>query len=264
MHEPKENLEDGGQLGDWRLAKVGRVLAIDGQPTNSAAVFCQVSHFASGTESWSFPTPSAASLHMSNAWAAAADAARLAKLVHWTTSTSPNGAHRQISQQDPAALFDLLQALVVVTMSSYAAVEAFSNSVLADRMESPVRVKHRGRQTDFTSIEDAERYLTTEEKVKGLLPKLLDVPTPAGRADLWAPFKRLQELRDSVTHFKRKDQARRAHEDAEPTVLHVLAVTDPFDLPESALRLIRYYAGAPSATSRWAYNPTWSRPSLAA
>lgn len=142
-------------------------------------------------------------------------------------------------------------------MSSFAAVEAFCNSVIVDRSTKPHRLKRKKLLVDMKP-EEVERDVSTDEKLKRIVPKLLGVPTPAGKK-VWQDYVALKRLRDSVTHFKRRDQARHADQSHEPTALQDLLNADPYSFPEAAMAAIGYFY-APDKQPRWMRSPGWRRP----
>ena len=98
--------------------------------------------------------------------------------------------------------------------------------------------------------------MSTDEKVKRVLPSLLGISTPAGKAT-WDVYLGIKRIRDAVTHFKRKDQMRHVANAHEPTALLDLYGLDCFKLPEDAMEVLRYFQ--PVAPPRWMVNPTWER-----
>jgi hypothetical protein len=155
------------------------------------------------------------------------------------------------------ALFDFFEALVATAMSSYAAVEAFCNSTIIDKAPPSLTLKRRDGDEKLTP-EDVERKVSTDEKLKRILPDLVGLPTPAGKL-LWEKYIRLKNLRDAVTHFKRRDQARLAGNTHEPTALLQSWRTDPYALPETAMEVVRYFHPDPQTLPRWMSNPSWHR-----
>lgn len=246
-------------LGDWRISKVGWVTAVDSKVLPEPQSYRQVSTHRTDGEVWTFDTPSAAALHLNSAWKAAARATVLRATVGWTSARTAEGAQHAIDRAETSRLFDLFEEMIGTVMSSYAAVEAFCNSIIVDKSEGPRMVKKKKGDAKQMTAEDIERFETTGDKLKRHLPDVLGVSTPAGKA-VWQKYLLLQDLRDAVTHFKRRDQARHADKSHEPTALHRLLFTDPYELPEAALELIRYFDCPAAPPQRWMCNPNWKRP----
>ena len=205
----------------------------------------------------SFVTPSATALHLNAAWRTAKSAAELKAHLKWVSgSIAPGVIGAQIGIEDTPTLFDYLEQAMSAAMSSYAAIEAFCNNVVVDRSNGPITLKRR-KGVETMSPEEVERLVSTDEKLKRVVPDLLAYPTPAGKA-VWQKYVKLKNLRDSVTHFKRKDQARHAARSNEPTALQDLITADPLSFPETAMAVIGYFFAA-GTIPRWMVNPAWTR-----
>ena len=244
------------QLGDWRCATAVWVTAVDGQAIEHRAAH-QVTTLTRASQHTSFVTPSATALHLNSAWRAARYAIELKSQLRWVTGITPPGMNNtQAGIETAPALFDYFEAAMSATMSSYAAIEAFCNSVVVDRSKGPFTLKRR-KGFETMSPEDVERRVSTDEKLKRIVPSLLGCPTPAGKA-VWQQYAKLKDIRDSVTHFKRKDQARHVAQSHEPTALQDLLDADVYSFPETAMAVIQYFFKTGTAP-RWLINPAWIR-----
>jgi len=158
------------------------------------------------------------------------------------------------------ALFDYFETTMTTAMLSFAAIEAFCNSTLFERVGQPIKLK-RGKGANQVEVqmtaEDLERNVSTDEKLKRIIPDLLGIATPSGKA-VWERYAKLKDLRDSVTHFKRKDQAKHAEKSHEPTALYAMTQLDPLTLPETATEVVGYFYEA-DQRPRWFQNPEWRR-----
>jgi len=208
----------------------------------------------------SFFTPSSAALHLNSAWKAARRAVVARGPVGWNYAPArfrqigmAESATRQLKEESASALFDYLEDAMLAATSSFSAIEAFCNTTIVGKSSGPIQVKRKKAYVAMTS-EEVEEFMGTDEKLKRLLPALLGVPTPAGKA-IWDRYKRLKQLRDSITHFKRRDLSRAAK--AEPTALHDLVEADPLEFPEIAIEVVRYFF--PQDPPRWLLNPAWGR-----
>jgi len=222
------------ELGDWRCATAFWITAVDGQAIGHKAAH-QVTTLTKFSRHTSFVTPSATALHLNSAWRAAKSAVQLKAQLKWVTgSVAPGVLVEQIAIEDTSVLFDYLEQSMSAAISAFAAIEAFCNSVIVEHSTGPLTLKRR-KGVETLSPEEVERLVSTDEKLKRIVPDLLGCPTPAGKA-VWQRYVKLKELRDSVTHFKRKDQARHAAQLNEPTALHELVTADPPSFPETATR----------------------------
>jgi hypothetical protein len=244
------------ELGDWRCATAFWITAIDGLAIEPKAAH-QVTTLTTASRHTSFVTPSATALHLNSAWRAAKSAVQLKTQLKWVSGRiAPGVFGDQIGVENTSAVFDYLEQSMSAAISAYAAIEAFCNSVIVERSTGPLTVKIRNG-VDTLSPEEVERRVSTDEKLKRIVPDLLGYPTPAGKA-VWQRYVKLKKLRDSVTHFKRKDQARHAAQLNEPTALHELITADPPSFPEIATAVIEYFFIG-GAIPRWMMNPAWSR-----
>lgn len=247
------------ELGDWRAHHVGWALGVGAVQFDKPKPYRQMSVCETPAGQTSFHTPNGAALHLNMAWKAARRAVELRTRIAWAVSPArflPFGqglsAERQVQDESVDVLFDYIEEAMLAATASFSAIEAFCNVTLVERLSGPISVKRRNETVLMTS-EELEEKVGTDEKLKRLVPDALGVPSPAGKA-VWERYKRLKLLRDSITHFKRRDLTRK---DAEPTALHALLAVDPFVHPESSLEMMRYFCGPEPA--RWLKNPAWIR-----
>ena len=172
---------------------------------------------------FTFDTPSAAALHLNSAWKAAARATQLKQRVTLDPAgIQPGLVCLSVSKASLADLFDYFEEMIAVAFGSFAAVEAFCNQTIVEKGTTPITVKNKKAEIQL-SAEEIESQRGTREKLSRILPDLLRLPTPSGKA-VWQRFVRLEDLRDAVTHFKRRDQARKVT--SEPTALFRLYTED--------------------------------------
>ncbi len=216
--------------------------------------------YKDGNESAAFFAPSSAGLHLRSAWRAAHEASKLRKAVRWSTGWASKTQElkdlervQEVNPADVSTLFDFFEHAMVAVMSSYAAVEAFCNQVIAELGSEPFSIERSATDTHGkkvremvdVSLETVEKTVSTDEKLKRLVPKLLGSASPAGTCQLWEPYVELQRVRNSVTHFKRRDiSSTDANAMAKPTVLYKLIQTEPYAFVEAAQNLIRHFASS--------------------
>lgn len=244
------------ELGDWRSATPIWVTAIDGRAIKHHPAH-QVTTLVTAALHTSFTTPSATALHLNNAWRAARSAVEMKATLRWVSGTiSPGVTSMQAGIEAAPPLFDYFETAMLAAMSSYAAIEAFCNSTVIDRAQGPLTLRRR-KGCETMTPEEVERHVSTDEKLKRIVPNLMGRPTPAGKG-IWQQYVKLKDLRDSVTHFKRKDQARHASQSHEPTALQALLAADPLWFPETSMAVIGYFFDKGKAP-RWLANPAWGR-----
>jgi hypothetical protein len=246
-------------LGDWRLSAVSWATNPNGSdPAEPLRVFGSTVLRERNGDQISFSAPSSTALHMNTAWKAARRAEAAKARVEWEAATNTNG-RRATAVKDATTvhLFDFFEESMTSALSAYAAVEAFCNSTI---IHKATPVPHRRKKDVITlTPEEAERQLSTAEKLKRVLPDLLGRPTPAGK-QLWQDFVELETLRNGITHFKRRDSWPGVHQESEPTMLLRLYQGDAYWPAEVALKLIWYFYPPTTTVQRWLKNPEWKRP----
>ena len=247
------------ELGDWRLMKTGWVTGADGQQWDQPRAFRGSTwHAPIGGNEFSFPTPSAASLHLNAAWKSARRAQAIKERLAIDVFMNEAGHYvMQAAEESTAALFDYFEEMIGVAFGSFGAIEAYCNQLVVELAKGSVALKRKKGAVVSLTPEEAERQASTDEKVKRLVPDLVGVLTPCGKPT-WDTYLKIKRVRDAVTHFKRHDQMRHADRAHEPTVLLDLYALDCFALPEDALAVLSYFQ--PAAKERWMMNPGWVRP----
>lgn len=246
-------------LGDWRLSVPLWITGALGKTFDPPMQANVVTSFDSGAIRASFPTPSAAALHLNVSWKAAKRAHELRNQLLADDLNPAHGTHLlQFQNANCGPLFDLFEELITCVSGAFSSIEAFCNRMIIDHAKGDLAVK-RNKVKEKLSPEDVVRWVSIEQKLKRIVPDLCGVSTPADKA-IYGQFVRIKELRDSVTHFKRHDEARLAGELHEPTALFKLFLSDQFAIPENALALIKHFDGPAIRSPRWTRNPEWIRP----
>jgi hypothetical protein len=243
-------------LGDWRLHLTAWAdLTEHGTPGRQPVR--QVSHRETALSTLTFPAPSVAALHLNSSWKAAERASNLNGRLHWDWiglqfAQFGLGQKEQIQLQDGCIgdLFDYLEEMIVAVTSAFAAMEAFCNIMIVEKLSSTLDVTYRRKVVAMTG-QQIEEKLSTGQKLSEVLPALLRCPSPAG-GHAWDAFEHLKDLRDSFTHFKRRDMT---NPSSESTALHKLIDAGPWEAPETAAAMIRHFCG--DRPPRWFANPAW-------
>ncbi len=128
--------------------------------------------------------------------------------------------------------------MVSVTFS-FQTLEAFCNYSISRTWRKPVEVKRR-KTEEILHHESAERELSTEEKLKSVLPKIYDVSTPAGKS-VWDRFVKLKRARDSCVHIKYHDQYPLGAEIDQESLFFQFLDNDPLFFPNAAKEMITYF-----------------------
>jgi hypothetical protein len=99
---------------------------------------------------------------------------------------------------------------------------------------------------------DLERTLSTEEKVGEVVPSLLGIASPKGKA-AWANFVGLKRMRDAVIHLKAVDQYPNRQEPGhvdENSVFSRFLTDEIANVPKASVELMFYFA-------RVTFVPSW-------
>jgi hypothetical protein len=205
MADPNSLLE----AADWRLDTVAEVAsavgpAFPGGPAvnkGDIVMLSTVTRTSKG-EIIGFITPSTSALALNVSRTAAKEAISLREKFKVTWSQSPFGPGKHIAPND--IVFDFFERCMVSATFAFQALEAFANYSISRSWRQDVEVKKK-RKREVISHLEAERALSTDEKLKTVLPKIYGVRTPSGLA-VWDGFIRLKRVRDSIVHIKYHDQ----------------------------------------------------------
>ena len=221
--------------------------AFAGGPSHKAGTPLYMSSLAETPEvRYGFVTPSTPAMAFDIAIHSADAAKKTALAIQWRTGPSPNGTALSVLPADAPTLFQYFQECMVCVMFSFVSLEAFCNQVIVARGQ-PVEVKQKKRLVSL-SPNEAECQLSTETKIKEVLPKILGVRTPAGIA-VWEEFRRLRDARDSVAHFKMRDQHPSSNAGAESTLYFRFLGKDPTIYPRAAIAVLNHFY--PNEKPRW-------------
>jgi hypothetical protein len=235
--------DDG--LGDWRIAAVTTLTkdlpaAYPGGPSHKAGARVLLTTVTQNSRGdfVGFITPSATALALGIAIDAARKAEEAKPKVPYVPGPGPQGTVFSVPAEQSSSLFDFFQHCMVSVTFSYQALETFCNHTISRNLHAPMKIKRR-KSEELLGREETERTLSTEEKLKTIVPRLLNVPTPSGKA-IWEKFIALRRARDATIHLKSFDQYPLGVTNKE-TLFFQLLNHDPIEFPETAITLIRYF-----------------------
>jgi hypothetical protein len=234
-------------LGDWRIDSVSQ-LAKDYENGPAGTPVWLISLAKHRKHNYlSFATPSASALCLNIVLDAAARAESIRPRLSLSPALTPEGKRgfsvRQESLSDLYYFFE--QSMISVTMS-FQAIEVFANSVIGRRATKNIVVKRKGGDKDLTPPE-AERELSTEEKLGQALPGITGVASPRGNR-VWQSFKMLKVGRDATVHLKSHDVYTRNNVDRESLFFYYLN-HDVRKFPAAAIKVISHFW--PNGLPRW-------------
>lgn len=236
-------IDDG--LGDWRIAQV-TTLAKDipsayiGGPSHKAGTPVYLSHLAKHKEyrNLGFITPSAPALSLSIAFQSSGEANMLKSTLDLKDTVTPSGKGKAIADEDLPQLYDFFQHCMIAVTFSFQALETFANSEISRMTQKKIKVKRREGIVEITSAE-AERNLSTSEKLSQILPDIFNVPSPKGLKP-WEGFRTLKKVRDSTIHLKSADMYARKEIDRE-SLFYRFINWDSRGYPRFSYQMILYY-----------------------
>lgn len=156
------------------------------------------------------------------------------------------GKPEEVTFRDYPAAFDYLEYLMESVLTAHAGLEAFVNDQIPENYEY---VAHR-RSDVILEISDKtiiQSHISLSKKISFVLPEILKIKTPKGNSKSWENFKKLNMLRDRITHMKTEDR-KSAQPDVD-TVWHALVDAEPPH--EQALSVISYFVEHLQSSPRW-------------
>ncbi len=185
-----------------------------------------------------FITASPAALAVSVAWSAALRGEHLrSQIAYEPVSASPFGAGFSITNATTPILYDYFEEGFVAVTLAYQAVEAYLNSVIADRLNGRVEI-HRGKTTLMWDSEEAQRKATLDEKVLQLVPRVTGKHAPS-RA-LLDRLNDVKRVRHDAVHLKGRDAYPRSQEPL-TGYFHRLLSVDLRSFPRSSVDVMLHF-----------------------
>jgi hypothetical protein len=234
------------KFGDWRIEAVTTIAqdvppAFPGGPTFNTGdrLYLTTLTRTSNGELIGFTTPNTSALALNVAFSAAKRANELKGQFNYKAGPSPFGTSNSIPSDQHGELFSYFEDSLVSVTFSFQALEAFCNYSISQTWRQPVEVKKRKKE-ELLHHEVAEREVSTEDKLKSILPKIYRVPTPSGKA-LWERFVKLKRARDACVHIKYRDQYPLGSQLDEQSLFFQFLDNDPLSFPEAATEMIGYF-----------------------
>ena len=221
-------------IDDWRIDAAANLAPPDGRRvyltcTGDAGALGQIAFFA----------PSPVALALNTSYAAALEAESHKQNLEFREVPSPDGPMRLVSSTAISHLYDSMEKSMVAVFFAYQALEAFCNDQLFKSPVDSIRMSDK-REERVIDRREAERTLSTSEKLGEVLPVVLNVPTPKGTV-IWQDFRSLEDMRDAVVHLKNQtvrhhDQSKEPHQ----TFVYMIAA-DARRWPRIAVATIRHF-----------------------
>lgn len=232
---------------DWRMEAVTQLAeavpaADPGGPAHEkgSLIYASFNIQTSGGERIGFAAPNAVAMMLNLAMAAARTASEMRQKLEFKDAVSPDGICKVVPLSGTEATFSMFEQSLSAITFSFLALEAYCNYIISRNWKQPVKAKRKKGQMEELSHTDAERLLSTEDKIKNVLPKIFELPTPAGKA-IWERFLKLQKARDDSVHFKYADQYPIGARAETSGLFFQIWDTNPYVFPEIAREVIEYF-----------------------
>lgn len=256
-------VDDGD--GDWRLAVVvhsaeAMPATAAGAPAHEAGARITQATLTRDAQRrlLSFTTPSAVAMALDVAMKAVDRERELRAGIGFDDDVvTPWGSGKSVRAE--GELFDYFEQCMIVTAFSYQALETYCNLTISRKLDG-VFPFERGtgdkKEVKEMTADDLERWASTEDKLDQVLPRLLEMTSPKGKA-AWANFVVLQRARNATIHLKAQDQNPRikgAEDLDRPSLFYRFLHDDVSALPKAAVSMIHYFARFPEVP-RWLQYP---------
>lgn len=226
---------------DWRVNKVGTVRGdqwlFDSFVKDGTLLWVTTQTFDDRGNSVSFPTPSPAAIALNVSINAAHRAAK--RKPHLGFKTLAVRPLRGIADKHITDLYEFFEDSMLASVFAFQALEAYANVVISERLATPMTFK-RSKTTAVLTPTQIEREVSTDEKLRRVVPTALGVKAPTG-TKLWERYKWLKDVRDSTVHLKSHELYVRGKPDRESLYYRFLNAS-PLDYPTVAIKLIEHYA----------------------
>jgi hypothetical protein len=242
-------------LGDWRLRAATRLMsdlpATDGgAPAHKVGSSVHLVTIATTPQHriFSFFTPTVPALALNAGFRAAERAVAARSQIVLRNILTPDGTGAGIRVEDAPLMFDYFEDAFTAAISSFQAIEAFANLVIAQHGTAPMTLTGR-RDLETLSAEEIVRSRSTAEKIGTVIPNLLRMPSIKGQSE-WQRFLTLKRVRDDAMHFKSGEQYPHSGKVGKGSLFDILLNQDLCDFPLTALRVI-WHVRIKTETERW-------------
>ena len=235
-------------LGDWRIDSVSTLAQSFGGAPVGSPIWLMSTAKHKKHRYLSFITPSAPALCLNVAIGAAALSEAIRPRLQLTPMITHDGKQGiQVRNENVGDLYYLFEQSIISVTMSFQAIEIFANAIIGRKATRNIVVKRKGGVEKNLTPMEAERELSTEEKLGQVLPNILGVSSPRGNR-AWQSFKNLKDARDATVHLKSHDIYTRNNVDRESLFFYYLN-HDAREYPKAAIKLISHFF--PKQLPRW-------------
>lgn len=234
----KINNMNDPQNFDWRIFGVTRLSANWGGYKKGTPIRPTIGNKNKEGVVIRFEPPRIQSLAFNIAINAANEAEKIRSTISLIPTTS--GA-RKVTDKNLANLYDYFEYCMITVTFSYQALETFANHVISKNLKDPYelkKVKCGKEETQYLDSEELQRYVSTDEKLKTILPKILHMKSPK-ETKIWPHYKELKKMRDATIHLKPSELD---YNDLErESIYFLLYYCNPKDIVIKTLEMVEYF-----------------------
>lgn len=139
-----------------------------------------------------------------------------------------------VNENDLSKVYDYLEHIQTSIIFAYSAVESFANTAIPYDFE--FRKTNTKGVLEVWNKGNIESHFKTSEKLKALLPKILNIEEPT-RSSFWNKFTELEKLRNDIIHPKQSSENR-------INGSKKFLIDNIFSIIYSAYELIEYFCNA--------------------
>ena len=184
-----------------------------------------------------FLRPSPVALSLNIAIKESKKAIKLRQTIAFQDNVTPHGPGKGVATENSPHLFDYFECCMVAVAFSFQALEVFCNDIIARNVKGTYKLQRRNGMADF-SVDDLQRYPSTEEKLATILPDILNIDSPKSET-VWQHFKELKRIRDTTIHLKSHDAYKQDID--EESLFYEFFRTEADKFPQFALEMIEFF-----------------------
>lgn len=144
----------------------------------------------------------------------------------------------ELSEENEPLFYDFCEALFTSVIFAFAGVECFINNLIPNYI---ILIKKKTETNlQLQSKNFIEKYVTLNEKIKIILPKVYKYGFNANKLECWEDFKKLEKFRNSLIHFKSNEIEGSKLENAK-LIGEIWNGVYKSDVIESAKKMIEYH-----------------------
>lgn len=154
----------------------------------------------------------------------------------------PHGNYLMIPPEGFLHLYDFFEQYIICVVCSILTLEIFSNFIIDTVIgKRTVFLQLEKKPKHYSAVELQKENISLLKKLSVILPKILNIPSiDRENPSLWEEFKKMNTLRNKITHMKPRDINRGASLDHDSIFAEIINNTS-VNYPFYSLKIIDYY-----------------------